>query len=309
MSTGRKTKAITYNLFDRGRQHTGIDRSNVDLNSMVDLINSAQVQEMVRTGQMIGYYGHQVRQRFGMIPPESVPINGKMVYLEPAHRTISIKADKNGDVTHQAEFFDNRAGEFARQQYQAKVGGFSTAVNYLRDGVKLKPSGFFGFDYVTQPNYATNIGDGQLFDGLFIPESPDPNLIACFDSATELSSLSNSQAVIAHMLEEQIIQCYDNIDAQMAMLSHIDQSSSQINYLQDKLFLKERKQQIQAQRQEDIRSQFTYSHRSFDSALQEAEEFLGQIDEGANPKRRTEIDEKKESVLSSGLRSFLGFGG
>ena len=206
--TARKTKKIQYNLFERGRQHSGKNRANVDMKEMINQINHPRVQEMIKSGTLYGYNGHEIRRRYGMFPPESVIIDGKVVYLEPAFRTLESYADKNGDVTHVAEFLDNAAGEHARKQYLARVGGFSSAQDYRRSGLGLVPVNFYGYDYVTQPNYVTNVGDGQLFDGLAVPEHQE-GLISCFDSATDVSLLSPSEAMIANMLEQQILRDFD----------------------------------------------------------------------------------------------------
>ncbi|BCU64862.1 hypothetical protein [Acinetobacter bouvetii] len=64
---------------------------------------------------------------------------------------------------------DNAAGEYTRKQYLSRAGGFSSAQDYCRSGLGLMPN-FYGYDYVMQPNYTTNVGDGQLFDGLAVPE-------------------------------------------------------------------------------------------------------------------------------------------
>ncbi|WP_228129337.1 hypothetical protein [Acinetobacter tjernbergiae] len=96
-----------------------------------------------------------------------------MVYFERSFRTIEAYADKDGNITHVTEFLDNKSGEYARTQYQARVGDFSSAQNYKKAGLGLIPIGFYGFDYVTQPNYTTNVGNDQLFDGLAIPVEQD----------------------------------------------------------------------------------------------------------------------------------------
>ena len=72
-----KTEILKYNLHDRGRKYTGQDRSNVDVSAMIQRINSPDTQELVSTGGLFGYYGHQIRQRFGMMPPETAMIDGK----------------------------------------------------------------------------------------------------------------------------------------------------------------------------------------------------------------------------------------
>ena len=52
--SSRKSKVITYNVKERGRTHAGKDRSNVNIRSMVDAINSPTNQVLVDTGDMYG---------------------------------------------------------------------------------------------------------------------------------------------------------------------------------------------------------------------------------------------------------------
>lgn len=301
---GRKTKPLKYNLHDRCRTHTGIDRSNVDFMSMINLINHQTTQEMVTSGQMLGFYGHQVRQRFGMTPPESVPIDGKMVYLEPAFKTIELIADQEGNVTHRAEFLDNDSGEFARRQYLAKVGGFSTAVNYKRRDAQLIPSGFFGFDYVTQPNYTSNVGDGELFDGLYVPESLDSKVFACFDSATAIETLDAPQRTIAQLLEQQILSQFDSVHSQMALSQYNDAANTEINHLHHVLQKQTRKQALQARRTNERYIDMVSEVRSFDSVLSEAEEYMLQMEE---LQRSQDDDEQHQSA--QGFKRLFGFKG
>ncbi|MDH0032575.1 MULTISPECIES: hypothetical protein [unclassified Acinetobacter] len=274
---GRKTKRITFNLHERGRQFLGKDRSNVDMSEMIKQINSPQVQEMVKTGTLYGYNGHEIRKRYGMNPPDSVIVDGKVVYLERAFRTLEVYADKEGNVSHVTEFLDNPSGEYARKQYQARVGGFSSAQNYKRAGLGLIPVGFYGFDYVTQPNYTTNVGDGQLFDGLAIPVEQD-GLVACFDSATDLTQLSASEAMIAHLLEQQIVRDYDNIHTQTELLNMHGQALDQIDVLSTQVARKEKREALQAQRQHDLYSGMVGEVRSFDSVCEEADALLTESD-------------------------------
>lgn len=300
--TGRKTKPLKYNLYERGRKHNGPDRSNVDMQTMINLINSAAVQELVKDGVMWGYCGHQIRQRFGMRPPESTVIDGKMVYLPPAFKTIELKADSNGEVTHRVEFTKNEAGEYTRQQYLAKIGGFSTAVNYRKAGMQLFPSGFFGFDYVTQPNYVTNVGDGELFDGLFVPEEPE-GLISCFDSMTDVSQLDPSQATIARMLEQQIIRDFDNIHAQVGLTQFVEQALDQVDALSQQLARREYRENLQSQRQADLYTGMIGEIRSFDSVCAEADELLQRAVNPFDTRTRTEPAKQKPRLFSFGMRS------
>jgi hypothetical protein len=304
MSKGKKTKVLQYNLHDRGRQHTGVDRSNVDFKKMIQLINAPSTQEMVKTGQLVGYYGHQIRQRFGMVPPESVVIDGKVVQLAPAFRTVEIKAASDGTVTHRAEFLDNNAGQFAQEQYLAQIGGFSTAVNYRKTPPnQLTPSGFFGFDYVVQPNYATNIGDGQLFDGLAIPEQLEDE-ISCFDSATDLTLLNPSQAMIARLLEQQIISTYDSIHTQVTLGQINEQALDQIDALSQQMAMQQRKRDLQAERQRELYSGMVGEVRSFDSVISEADQYLNAWEKQGKPEPK-----KQGHGLMKGMRRLISFGG
>ncbi|MFX5721398.1 hypothetical protein ABTE70_13880, partial [Acinetobacter baumannii] len=165
---------------------------------------------------------------------ETVIIKGKVVYLSRAFKTIELRASKDGTVEHREEFYDNEPGEIALQDYKAQAGGFSTSVNYKNVGGRLIPTGFFGFDFVAQPNYASNVGDGQLFDGLFVPEEPE-GVVSCFDSATDISQLSQPEIIIAQLLEDQILQTYDNINSQLHLLTELGNAQGLVGELSEKV--------------------------------------------------------------------------
>ena len=183
---GRKTKPITFNLADRGRKFTGQDRRNVDLKTWIDLINSPATQEMVNTGSMLGYYGHQIRMLFGVNPPETAFVAGKQVSISPAVRTIELYADEQGNVTHRAEFLETPEGEHSLQKYKAKIGGFSGAYDYSSINGTVLPTQVAGMDYVLQPNYVHNAGDGVLLDGViqndFVRQTVEMSLLEMYDS-------------------------------------------------------------------------------------------------------------------------------
>jgi hypothetical protein len=65
-----ETKIITYNLKDRGRQYRGKER-NFNIRSIVSAINGPACQERVKNRDMLGYYGHWPRIKFGMNPAEA----------------------------------------------------------------------------------------------------------------------------------------------------------------------------------------------------------------------------------------------
>ena len=203
----KKTRTITYNLADRGRAHNGVDRSDLDIRSAVNRINAPDVQELVSSGDLYGYYGHELRARFGMNPPDVWvnPQTGENIRIEPALRTIELSADNDGNVTTRHEFLDTDSGKYSERLYANNAGGFSSAmVRRMNETGKYEVTGFAGFDYVRQPNYNTNRGDG-MFDSLFwIDEAEE----MAFDSMTRVTP---ERAAIMAALETAIIHQYDSM--------------------------------------------------------------------------------------------------
>ena len=171
-----KTGVIKYNVNQRNREHRGVDR-NFDTAALAELINGGAVQEQVKNRDLYGYYGHWPRIKFGLNPTEGAIVNGKVVHLEPALVTTYLKAFPDGTIEHEAEFMDNGAGRIAMRLWQNKRGGFSSAIDTRKAGNKLFPTGFFGFDYVLEPNYTTNRG--------FALDSVSAEELATLDDVTE----------------------------------------------------------------------------------------------------------------------------
>lgn len=144
------TPIITYNLNERGRQHTGKDR-HFNIGKIYGSINGPKTQERVRLRDMVGFYGHWTRVRFGLNPAEGGIAEGRAHTIQPALVTTLLKAYPDGTVEHQAEFLDTEAGRLAASLYNGKTGGFSSAI----EPNKLE---LVGFDYVLEPNYSTNRG-------------------------------------------------------------------------------------------------------------------------------------------------------
>lgn len=141
-----QTPLITYNLKDRGRSYRGSER-NFDTKKIAQAINSPETQERVKHRDMLGFYGHWARVRFGMNPNEGDAVQ----QVEPAIVTTFLEAKDDGTITHKAEFLSTKAGQIALQLYKSRTGGFSSAID------ERKPE-FFGFDYVLEPNYSVNRG-------------------------------------------------------------------------------------------------------------------------------------------------------
>ena len=153
---GLKTGRISYSLRDRGRVFRGTPRS-FDTAAIARAINSGETQERVKNRDMHGYFGHWPRVKFGLNPQEGGLANGKPVTLEPALVTTFLSAKDDGTVEHEVEFLDTAPGRAASRMFQSKVGGFSSAID-------TKSPQFFGFDFVTEPNFTTN--RGYAFDGV-----------------------------------------------------------------------------------------------------------------------------------------------
>lgn len=176
------TDLITYNVRDRGRKARGQDR-NFDTAALAGLINGAAIQEKVKHGDMVGYFGHWPRVKLGMEPQEGGIVDGRVVSVSPALRTIELQADADGTIRHRAEFLDTNEGLIAARLYQSKTGGFSSAITPLPGTSPILAAGFHGFDYVLEPNYTTNRGHKVVLDGVEVELSEREELLAMLDSA------------------------------------------------------------------------------------------------------------------------------
>lgn len=157
MAKEMRTGVIKYNIKSRMRSYRGVER-DFNIPELVKVINSPEVQERVKQGDLNGFYGHYPRVKFGIEPGESQIENGKMVYLEPCCRTIKLKAYDDGTIEHEQEFFNTELGRKAWERLKDNSGGFSSVIS-------MKPKyGFHGFDFVNEPNYASNRPYSVTFD-------------------------------------------------------------------------------------------------------------------------------------------------
>jgi len=190
-----RTDPITYNVNLRGRKARGVDR-HFDCAALAKIINGPGVQEKVRLGDMFGYFGHWPRVKFGMEPQEGGVVDGVAVSVEPALRTVVLSADDQGNITHRAEFLDTTEGHKAQALYASKAGGFSSAIDAMPGTAPMIPKGFYGFDYVLEPNYTTNRGHRAVLDTV---AGRDPELLAMFDQA--MAESSQAATLLCTMLE------------------------------------------------------------------------------------------------------------
>lgn len=178
---GLITDKITYNVKVRGRRHLGVER-NLDTVALARLINGPKIQERVRKGDMRGYYGHWPRVKFGMDPSEGGIVDGVAVSVPPAVRMIELSAEEDGTITHRIEFLDNAEGQIAQKLYESKVGGFSTAIDVVPGTNPQVPTGFFGADFVLEPNYDTNRGYRGMLDAVGTGEVAREEAMALMDA-------------------------------------------------------------------------------------------------------------------------------
>lgn len=214
-----KTEVITFNVKDRGRKHRGADR-NFDTVALANLINGGAVQERVKNGDLHGYYGHWPREKFGMQPPEGAVVDGRQVEITPALVTTMLQADPDGTIRHQARFLDTPAGQLAARLYKSKTGGFSSAINSRRVGGVSVPTGFFGFDYVLEPNFATNRGYQITLDGV-----REDDEAALFDAVEDY----NQQIIATNALFDSIQTQFDAVTDLNAQLMATNQRLTEEN--------------------------------------------------------------------------------
>jgi hypothetical protein len=165
MNMGKRTGIIKFNVTDRGRKFRGQNR-NFDTARLAEIVNGGAVQERVKHGDMLGYYGHWPRVQFGMNPIEGAVVKGKAISLEPAVKTVYLKAYPDGTIEHEAEFLPTEAGKIAERLFDGRTGGFSSAIDVRKAGDKQLPLDFYGFDYVLEPNYTKNRGYEMALDGV-----------------------------------------------------------------------------------------------------------------------------------------------
>ncbi|QLG96692.1 hypothetical protein HZF02_32765 (plasmid) [Pseudomonas yamanorum] len=208
----KRTGVIRYNLNDTGRTYTGQPRK-IDIDAAMRLLNGPALQESIRKGDVVGYIGHQYREKFGLDVPETVIVDGKEVVLEPGVRTIYIKCYPNGDVEHEQEFLNSAPGRVGQRLWDSKAYGFSSAIYAPEEGGLRVPKGYFGMDLVRAPNYDNNRGYAVMLDsvnpGAFAVEDTFAS-----DSAALLDSvdtmIKESDAMAATISTSYLEQCKAN---------------------------------------------------------------------------------------------------
>lgn len=210
------TDLITFNVRERGRTARGKDR-NFDTVALAKLINSASVQEKVKHGDMVGYYGHWPRLKFGMDPSEGGIVDGKVVHIDPAIRTVELNAKPDGTISHRTEFLNTPGGVVAKALYLSKAGGFSSAIVTAPNTNPAVPTAFEGFDYVKEPNFTFNRGHKLSLDSVNEDESEE--LIVMLDNV--VGDYTHGSVVLA--------QLFDSVHAQLQQALAALEKSTQDN--------------------------------------------------------------------------------
>lgn len=202
---GTRTGIIRFNVRERGRKHRGQDR-NFDTAALAALINGGEVQERVKNRDLRGYYGHWPRVRFGMDPGEGAILDGRHVSIEPAIVTTSLKAHPDGTIEHEAEFLDTPSGRLAERLFKSRAGGFSSAIDIKPLGAKQLPVGFYGFDYVLEPNFTQNRG--------YALDSASDETLSLMDDVNAYTGLIDSTNKILDQLQadyDRMAQAFDAV--------------------------------------------------------------------------------------------------
>lgn len=219
---GKRTGVIRYNLNDTGRTFTGQARK-IDIDAAMRLFNGAALQEAIQKGDIVGYVGHQYREKYTLDVPETVIVNGVPVVLEPAVRTIYIKCSPTGDIEHEQEFLDTAPGRVALRLWETKAYGFSSAIYAPEEGGFRVPKGYFGMDLVRAPNYDDNRGYAVMLDSVDAGAFMGTDTFAS-DNAALLDSvdamIKESDAFAASISTDYLAQCkmYDELLEQNARL-------------------------------------------------------------------------------------------
>lgn len=210
---GKRTGVIKYNINETGRTFTGTAR-RVDIDAMMRLVNGPAVQEAISKGDIVGYVGHQYREKFGLDTPETAIVDGKTVILEPTCKTIYMKCFPNGDLEHEQEFLDVAAGRVGQRLWESGAYGFSSVFHAPDEGGLRTPKNYFGMDLVRGPNFDANRGNtGAMLDSV----SAGGNSGLC-DFAADHAALLDSvdrhiqqvEATAASISEDYLAQCRQN---------------------------------------------------------------------------------------------------
>ena len=157
-----KTLKVTFNILDQQREHTTSKQRNYLVDNVRKVIQSPAVQERLRKRELVGYFGHYLREHAGKMHLDEkvmVPTPGGghiLVDAVPACVCTAIDIDDDGNLTHVEEIADNLEGRKTLSLFESGIGGFSWACDggVYRGNTLI--SDLAGFDYVRQPLFSSN---------------------------------------------------------------------------------------------------------------------------------------------------------
>ena len=156
-----------FSIFKDGRT-LGANGRKYMLESVQRMFASKQFLEGLRLGEHYGYFGHQARVRKGLRVPESevVVVNGKAINLTniPSNITAACSIDDAGVVTHTQRILRSETGGAVTSLLESTAGGWSWAVGGVEQGAASIARKFYGFDYVTTPNYISLDRQGLMLE-------------------------------------------------------------------------------------------------------------------------------------------------
>ncbi|HBM2815711.1 TPA: head processing protein [Enterobacter hormaechei subsp. xiangfangensis] len=162
MSKGLRTVTDRFSLVDLYRQHTYQNNRQYLIQAVQATFESAETKERIRLGEAFGYYGHGRREMHfnktgSLRVPETsvIMVEGAPVIVDnvPSNRTLDIRVDSEGIVTHTQEILDTPTGQIVDGMERSQAGGWSWATKGGQAGGQAIIREYAGMDFVTTPNF------------------------------------------------------------------------------------------------------------------------------------------------------------
>ncbi|OKP01604.1 hypothetical protein [Xenorhabdus eapokensis] len=251
-----------FSVIDNIRKHTPQNARNYVLSSVKASLESKEVKERIALGELFGFYGHGRREEYYKrtgelrLPETSIiMVEGKPVALDnvPSNRTVAVSIDDSGIVSHSQEILDTDTGRIVQGMERSRAGGWSWVTGGSDSPWKSVVRSFYGFDYVTTPNYISldreimmseSVSDRQshivqAFINSGFTESAAINLSEHFEKMRErdimIESVNRAQTAEGELLvlSGHLLELNQKIKAQHAMLEAVQRKETlRQHYLQ-----------------------------------------------------------------------------
>lgn len=160
----------SFSLRELLRVDTPQNGNYYDLGSVAKAIRNPQTVALMESGQLLGYYGHDHREKAleetgSLRLPEyrETEVDGRIIRVKnvPATRTVAISLD--GDViTHRQQILDTEPGRLVDSLESSNVGGWSWACVANSPAGRAIVSMFEGIDFVLRPNFLSTRRKAEL---------------------------------------------------------------------------------------------------------------------------------------------------